>query len=290
MGGMFGESKYDILNKIPEGVKPRSILVQQPTSANQVVSIIQNNGLQFPLIFKPELGERGFKVTRIDSISGIETYLDGMEFNFLIQEFVAEPLEFGIFYARDPGKDRGRVTSVVMKEMLSVTGDGKNTLRQLILNKDRAKIHFEKLREKFHQHLDNIVPPGELIELVSIGNHCLGTKFINRNDLINDRLNDTFDAISRKIEGFYFGRYDLRCETLEDLYRGRVKIMELNGCGAEPAHIYDPNFSFFKAMVVLLKHWRTIFEIARENNRRGTRYISVTEALAYYRIFKQRVT
>jgi hypothetical protein len=289
MGGMFGESKYDILKKIPDEVKPLSILIQTPTSVNQIVTVIQNEGMKLPLIFKPELGERGFKVTRIDSISDIEKFLGDMDFNFLIQEFVAAPLEFGVFYARYPGETSGKVTSVVMKEMLSVTGDGTSTLQKLILNKDRAKIHWETLREKFSDQLENVIASGKIMELITIGNHCLGTKFINRNDLINDRLNRTFDAISSQIDGFYFGRYDLRCDTLEDLYAGNIKIMELNGCGAEPAHIYDPSFSFFKAVVVLLKHWRTMFEIARENNRRGTRYISVTEALAYYRIFKQRV-
>jgi hypothetical protein len=289
MGGMFGESKYDILKKIPPTVTPVSLLVETPTSVQHIVMTIQQSGLNFPLIFKPELGERGFKVARINSVKDIETFLMGMSYNFLIQEFVDEPLEFGIFYRRYPGNATGEVTSVVLKEMLSVTGDGVSTLQQLILNKDRAKLHWKTLRLKFRERLNEVIGVGIAIELVSIGNHCLGTKFINRNDLINDVLNQRFDEISKQIDGFYFGRYDLRCSTLADLYAGKVKIMELNGCGAEPAHIYDPRFSFFRATVVLLKHWRTIFEIARENNRRGTRYISFAEALRYYRIFKQRV-
>jgi hypothetical protein len=289
MGGMFGESKYDILKKIPAAVTPISILIQTPTTSHGVADAIKNADLKFPLIFKPELGERGFKVTRVNSMTEVERFLHGMAYNFLVQEFVDAPLEFGIFYQRHPGNTRGKVTSIVMKEMLSVIGDGINTLQQLILNKDRAKIHWKALREKFASELNVVVPMGKVIELVSIGNHCLGTKFINRNDLINETLNQRFDEISSKIDGFYFGRYDLRCESVDDLYSGKLKIMELNGCGAEPAHIYDPQFSFFDAVIVLLRHWRSIFEIARENNRRGTEYISLAEALSYYRIFKQRV-
>jgi len=96
----------------------------------------------------------------------------------------------------------------------------------------------------------------------------------------------TFDAISKQIPGFYFGRFDLRCGSLEDLYQGNIKIMELNGCGAEPAHIYHPGYSLRKAIAVLLTHWRNIFIIARENKQRGVQYISLKEALQHYKKFK----
>lgn len=290
MGGMFGESKYDILEKIPAELKPQTILITAPTNKSVVINAILQSGMTFPVIFKPELGERGFQVTRINSELEIDAFLSKMSFNFLVQEFVTLPMEFGVFYSRNPKNRTGEVTSIVMKEMLSVTGNGRDSLRQLILNKDRAKLQWSVLRIKFQSQLDEVVPAGETIELISIGNHCLGTKFINRNDLINERLNASFDQISKQIEGFYFGRYDLRCGDIQDLFEGKVKIMELNGCGAEPAHIYDPDFPFAKAVVTLLKHWRTIFEIARENNHRGIPYIRLKDALMYYKIFKQRVT
>ena len=290
MGGMFGESKHEILEKIPATVKPISILVTSPANRQSVSDAMSSNKLAFPLIFKPELGERGFNVTRINSMTDVDAFLSKMKFNFIIQEFIDFPMEFGIFYSRHPSAESGSVTSVVMKEMLSVTGDGVLSLRDLILQKDRAKLQWKVLEIKFKDRLNDIIPPGQQIELVSIGNHCLGTKFLNRNDLINDQLNETFDRVSKSIDGFYFGRYDLRCKTLDELYAGKFKIMELNGCGAEPAHIYDPNFSFFKAIVVLINHWRTIFVIARENNKRGIPYLSLKEAMAYYRLFKNRVS
>jgi len=62
--------------------------------------------------------------------------------------------------------------------------------------------------------------------------------------------------------------------------------MELNGCGAEPAHIYHPGYPITKALGVLLMHWRNIFIISRENARQGIRYTSFKDALGYYRRFK----
>jgi RimK-like ATP-grasp domain len=284
---MFGESKYDVLKKIPERYFPRTILMKQPSDDEQVLQQINDQGFQFPVIFKPDIGERGFMVKRINHAQDVSQYLSQMKFDFLVQELVDLPLEFGVFYTRFPNQPNGNVTSVVMKEMLTVTGDGQATLQELILTKDRAKLQWEKLRIKFEHELSDIVPQGKVIELVSIGNHCLGTKFLDGNHLITPRLSATFDSISKQIDGFYFGRFDLRCATLEDLYAGRIKIMELNGCGAEPAHIYQPGYSLRKALLVLLEHWRNIFLIARENVESGSTYTTFKQALVHYRKFKK---
>jgi hypothetical protein len=286
MGGMFGESKFEILKRIPSHLIPKTIVIETSSAPEEVVRIIQQQGYTFPMIFKPDLGERGFMVKRIDNEQEIADYLNKSRVRFLVQELVVLPLEFGVFYERKPSASEGRVTSIVMKEMLSVTGDGKSTLRELILDKPRAKLQWENLKTAYHNRLNEVVEKGKSIELVSIGNHARGTKFLNGNHLITKTLSSSFDSISRKIEGFYFGRFDIRCSTLQDLENGNVKILELNGCGAEPAHIYDPDFKIVDAVGVLFRHWRSIFEIARENHKMGTPFTSVEEGKKYYKRFK----
>lgn len=286
MGGMLGESKYHVLKKVPAQYTPITLFVPVPCRKQEVLTILKKNNLQLPVIFKPDLGERGFMVQRIFSETDIDNYLEKMKHDFIIQELVDLPLEFGVFYLRFPHQSRGSVTSVVMKEMLSVTGDGVSTLQQLILKKERASLQWKKLKEMFSHRWDERIPKDEKVELVSIGNHCLGTKFLDGNHLINEKLTDTFDALGKSIEGFYFGRFDLRCATLDDLYKGNVKILELNGCGAEPAHIYHPGSSPFKAVKVLIQHWKNIFLIARENVRRGASYVPFKEARRHYKKFK----
>jgi hypothetical protein len=289
MGGMFGESKFHVLEKIPPALIPKTILIKLPTTTKIVINEIGRHGFSLPVIFKPDIGERGYRVKRINSESEITEYVNTAPYDFLIQELVTLPMEFGVFYARYPDKENGRVTSIVMKEMLSVTGNGVSTLRELILKKDRALLQWDKLKQKFSPDLDKIIPAGKIVELVSIGNHALGTKFLNGNHLINDKMNETFDNISKQIDGFYFGRFDLRCASIEDLQSDKIKIVELNGCGAEPAHIYDPNFKLFSAMVVLVKHWKAIFEIAKQNKNKGVDYIRLKEARTFYRKFKEAI-
>lgn len=286
MGGMFGESKYEVMEKVPVSVKPKTLRMEVPTTPEKVLGEITFHGLIFPVIFKPDLGERGWRVKKISCAEDIAPYLKLINMPFLVQEYVSLPLEFGVFYVRYPSAPSGRVVSIVGKEMLTVTGDGHSSLSQLILQNDRAKLQWEVLSEGYRHRLDEILPVGERLELVSIGNHCLGTKFLNANHLINDKLSASFDVISRQIDGFYFGRYDLRTASIADLEEGRVMVMELNGCGAEPAHIYDPGFSLLKAIRVLFRHWQDIYRVSHENHLRGTPYISFREARSIYQRFK----
>jgi len=287
---MFGESKFDVLEKIPAKYKPVSIHVKYPTSTDCVHQIIKDNGLSLPIIFKPDLGERGWMVKKIKSETEIESYLQKAKWDFIIQEYIDLPFEFSVFYSRHPNAANGKVTSVTMKEMLKVKGDGRSTLQQLILSKDRAKLQWPVLQKTFAQQLANIPDDGKEIELVPIGNHCLGTTFLNRNNLINDKLSASFDDLSKQIDGFYFGRFDLRVASLQDLEDGKIMIMELNGCGAEPSHIYHPGASFFKAVRDLLIHWQTIYRISVANHRQGTPYLAWRKGVEIYKRFKAVTT
>ncbi|MCE7862017.1 MAG: hypothetical protein DYG99_00600 [Bacteroidetes bacterium CHB5] len=284
---MMGESKFEVLNLIPDSVKPKTIRINLPASTQAVLQTLEANGLTLPVIFKPDLGERGWMVRKIKSKEDVEQYLSEIKIDFVAQEFVQLPLEYGVFYVRFPSQPNGFVNSITGKEFLSVTGDGVKTLKQLILEKDRAKIQWETLKRVYAPQLNNIIPQGEKLELVSIGNHCLGTTFINCNHLITEKLSASFDAISKQIDGFYFGRFDLRCATEADLELGNVKIMELNGCGAEPAHIYHPGASLFTGMGTIITHWKNLYRVSKENHKRGVPYLSFKEGRMIYDQFKR---
>lgn len=284
-GGMFGESKFEILTKIPGNLAARSGLVNVPACRETVLQKMRALDLTFPVIFKPDVGERGWMVKQIRTEQDVEAYLRASTTHFIIQELIDLPLEFGVFYRRYPSEKSGEVTSIVMKEMLSIEGDGHSTFAELIQRKERAKLHWKSLRETYRDRLGSVPQKKEKIELVSIGNHCLGTKFLNGNHLITAELNEAFDRISRQIPEFYFGRFDLRAASLGDLANGNVRIIELNGCGAEQAHIYDPAFSLYEAMKVMHRHWNDLYRISIENHRRGVPFMSFREGLRTYRKF-----
>lgn len=75
MGGMFGESKYDVLKKVPQRYTATTILVQSPFTKDRVLKMIDEHNFKLPIIFKPDLGERGFMVKKIATEQDIEQYL-----------------------------------------------------------------------------------------------------------------------------------------------------------------------------------------------------------------------
>ncbi|MCF6361506.1 MAG: hypothetical protein L3J29_12190 [Cyclobacteriaceae bacterium] len=273
-GGMVAASKKSILDSIPAQYIPKTILIKPPITCHKIEFEMNKLNLNYPVIFKPDLGERGWKVEKILDLKGAKSYLAEFDCDLQIQEYVDFPFEAGVFYYRFPEEPKGIVSSIVVKELLYVVGDGKSTLEQLIIKKPRARMQYSELKKKWQDRFNSIPNFNERVELQPIGNHNRGTAFLNGNHLINDQLIASFDAISQQIEGFYYGRFDVRCKNEAALERGDVKIMELNGAASEPAHIYQEGFSIFKAYRVLFHHWNVLFKISVANHKKGVEYTS----------------
>ncbi len=267
--GFYAYSKKAILDLIPNQYKPQTFFIQRDEN---LVSFFTKHKLSFPLITKPDKGERGKGVAKIFDLKEFTHYhTQNADEEYIIQEFASEKLEFGVFYSRLPNEEKGIVSSVTLKEFLSITGDGVSTLGELILDNDRSRFQEKTLRERFEKEWNMVLPSGEVKELEPIGNHCRGTRFINANYLITKQLENVFDAIAREIPGFYYGRFDLRTSSLADLYDGKVKIMELNGANSEPTHIYDASFGLFNAYKTIAWHWKRIADISIQTQKMGVK-------------------
>jgi hypothetical protein len=274
-GGMFFESKWKIFQLVPKEYYPATIFLQGDEDINTISQRMNYAGIPFPVIAKPDRGERGWCVKKIGSIEELESYRAALNVSFLIQAYVDYPVEMSVFYYRHPGHEKGIITSVTLKKLLTVTGDGTSTVEDLILQNDRCFLQYDKLRQQNKIDFNQVLAVGKELVLVPYGNHVLGATFLNYNHIIDEQLTNTIDTISKRIEGFYFGRYDLRCAGIEDLKMGKnFSILEVNGAGAEPAHIYEPGFSFFRAQLTLAQHFRMMYNAAKENKKRGHEYMS----------------
>ncbi|MBC7487577.1 MAG: hypothetical protein H7282_12570 [Cytophagaceae bacterium] len=287
-GGMLGEVKFDILKRIPEAYRTPTLFFAYPFGGTQIQDQLKDKSWNYPLIFKPDIGERGNGVEKIeDEIQALE-YLSHCTYDILVQPFITYPIELGVFYYRYPSQENGHVVSVVGKEFLKVKGDGSSTMAQLVDANPRAAMQGKRLHLKYEKTWERVIDKGEELLLEPIGNHCRGTSFKNANNIINAQLVSVFDTISKQIDGFYFGRFDLKCRSIEDLMKGEgISIMELNGAGSEQGHIYHPGFSFFTAVKTILQQWRILFEISVENHKRGVPYMTLKETRGYLRKSKQ---
>ena len=271
-GGLYGDSKKDILDLIPEEYLPRTIFVPKGKNLEEILAAITQKGITFPLIAKPDIGERGFLVEKLKDKEELAVYLGRCDLDLIIQDYVTYSEEISVLYYRFPEEPKGHITSITLKKYLSVTGDGKATVRELVEAYPRAFLQLPTLESRHPDLLDTIPLQGQEIELVPYGNHCRGAMFLNGNDDIDAQLLETFDKLSHQMQGIYFGRFDIKCESMQALKEGRdFAILEFNGAKAEPTHIYQPGFSMLEAYRVLFRQWNTIYALSKANMKRGFR-------------------
>lgn len=287
-GGFVGESKreiYEGLRKSPasSGFLLKNLYLAGDSSLQEKISLvwrfIDEHRLSFPLVLKPNIGERGKGVKILGDFSELRRELEQINQDYILQEF-AEGKEASVFYYRYPKEKKGRIFSITEKRFPFVTGDGDATLETLILHDERAiclaKSYLEQNREKLH-----FVPAkGEKIQIIDIGTHSRGAIFLDGERLKTEKLESKIDEICRGFPGFYFGRFDIRAKSFADLQNAEnFKIIELNGVTSESTNIYDPKFSLIDAYRILFRQWRTAFEIGAENFKLGVKPTSIRDLI-----------
>ena len=283
-GGFVGESKHQILEQLKDAAQwlPCSTLLSCRETAQRVaeaVEFMRQNGLQFPVVLKPDAGQRGAGVAIVRSSEHLHDYLTNSSFPVILQEHVPGE-EYGVFYYRHPDDPQGRVFSVTEKQMPVLFGDGKHTLEELILADDRAVCMSDFYLRKNSGRTHEVPAVGEEVQLVEIGTHCRGAVFLDGSDTITPQLESVINRIATSYEGFFFGRFDIRVPSRQDFMNGRnLKVIELNGVTSEATHIYDPKMSLVDAYRVLFAQWRIAFEIGHINRARGFQSAPVRELL-----------
>src|SRR5262249_4110288 len=125
-GGFVGESKSAILAHLPHVPEFR---VVQPGESIDVA--------EFPVVLKPDVGERGTGVSIARTPDDVRRYLAAARTPTIVQRYVGG-LEFGVFYVRRPDETTGRIFSITEKRFPEAIGDGRSTLRDLVLRDRRA--------------------------------------------------------------------------------------------------------------------------------------------------------
>jgi hypothetical protein len=282
-GGLIGESKKDIHAILPPDLYPKTLHFDQGTDGKVVLKLVLQSNMTLPLIGKPDIGGKGRGVKMLKTEKDIIDYANSATLHFHVQQYISFSNEVGIFYYRFPDQDKGRITGIVEKKFLTVTGNGKDTLQQL-LRKDKRGIMYIDSLEKIHADiLEIVLPAGEKKIVSPYGNHARGALFLDHSFEIDEELTALMDTISKRIPEFYFGRFDIRYNSMEKLKRGKdFSIIELNGAGAEPTHIYDPRHSIFFAWKEIIRHWNILEKISRMNHKRGYPYPRLKEGLAIF--------
>ena len=284
-GGFLMETKHEIFPLLPKEYTPHTIYFKANTEVNQVLQLIKEQYISFPLIVKPDIGMKGMAVIKVNNEAELKSAVQHFIVDFIIQPFVDLPNEMGLFYVKYPTKNKGTITGIVNKEFLTVIGNGTNSILELLKKNKRYISQIEALRKIIPEQMNEILAIGESRILVPYGNHARGSLFLDRTEWVDEALTNVIENVCKQIDEFYYGRLDIRYNTLEELKQNKNwSIIELNGAGSEPTHIYDPKHSIFFAWKEIIWHWWMLATISIQNKKKGFSYLSFKEGT---NMFKQ---
>jgi hypothetical protein len=241
-GGAVGESKAATLTcveRVGGPVAEFSLVAPQSDRGARVRAAtrwMDETGVPFPVIVKPDVGEQGWGVALICTRRGMERYFECMQVAIIVQRYLPG-IEVGIFYCRRPGAERGRIVSI------------------------SESIHHRGVRAD---------PCPEEAPSIVFGFTCHDAEYRDALSWNSPQVERAIDALGRAVPGFFFGRFDVRAASADALRRGEFTVIELNGVLSESTQIYDPAVSFARACATLFRQWRVAFEIGAENRARGT--------------------
>jgi len=294
-GGMDGEPKKEMYDLLPKELYPTTFNTLPTEDFALLKQKIKAAGISYPFIVKPEMGCQGVLFRKIDDEAQLKHYHSMVPVEYIVQRMVEYPMEVSVFYIRHPKDEKGTVTGFLQKIPLHVTGDGKHTLEELILQHPKAAKRTGELHNKHKDSWNKIIPAAEKYILSYAANHNRGAQFVDLKEHIDGNLVAIFDKLSHRINDFFYGRYDIMCSSVEELKQGKnFSILEYNGCGAEPNHFYDTGYTLLGAYREILKHWKALYSICKYNRsigvepwpyKKGKRFLKKTNEL--FRIMRE---
>lgn len=286
-GGFEGEGKWEMYEQLPPGTYPLSVLLSNTIPVQDAEEQILASGLTYPFVAKPDIGMMGFMVRKINNRKELQQYHETIGDTYIAQEFVNYPVEIAAFYYRLPGQEKGTISGMLQKSPANVTGDGRSSLAALIHQHNSLLDKKDEMLKKHAAHLDMIIPAGECFHLSISSNRSQAGILEGIPVNADEPLQALLDSWSQHRGQFFYGRYDIKCASLEALRQGKdFYILEFNGAGAGIQHILGNNYSLPKAMSIILQHWKMLFKISRKNYRLGVAYWPLMKGWKHLQIAK----
>jgi hypothetical protein len=292
-GGLVGEGKLEYFAGMGAHARAATaahvgVVARPGLGGPELARLIDAAGLAFPLIAKPDLGLCGYGVRRVDTLAALLAYFGTYPAGetVVLQTYLSQEGEAGIFYARDPLTDQASLIGLALRYFPRVTGDGKRTLRSLVDADPRARRLADGRR---HQPVaDGAVVPaaGKVVRLATIGSTRVGGLYRDGAAWMTPQLLAAVDAIARDMPSFHCGRFDVRFDRLDELAAGRgFTIIEINGAGSEAIQAWDPDIGLLRGLGIVFAKQRVLFAIGAALRARGVRPVGL---LALYRFHRRQ--
>lgn len=270
---LAGESKFAILAKLPAAFTPATACIAAGPAREreaQLELLLPRSEFAFPLILKPDVGCRGQGLRLAHTQQAASAALALHKGATLVQAFDPGPHECGVLYAREPGQKVGTILGITGKRFPFVIGDGKQTVAQLIEASGRLRLQRERFLQRLAERALLVPAFGQRVELAVSGNHCQGTLFYDASHLATPALRARCDWLADHVDGFHYGRFDVRFANEAAFARGEdFRIVELNGLASEPTHAYDPQVSLRDSYAAMARAIAVLYRLGALRRERG---------------------
>lgn len=272
-GGMFDAPKSTVLAQLRTENQPKSAFISYNGELPSLPS-----GFSFPVVVKPDAGERGRSVHKLLDINEWRSCWPSLpKGGYLVQDFVANRFEFGVFVIRDE-HGQFKIHSLCWKLPLGIVGDGIHTLGELLPKHARASRFRRFWPELDKNTLQNIPADGAWYPLHFSGNHSRGAAFFDARSFISNEMEAAFNQLLLLLQGFDYGRLDVLVTHPDDLLHAeKIIVLEVNGANSEPAHVYDPAASWWTGLLEHHRFQRLMWKVACRNLKAGAHAPSVWE-------------
>lgn len=284
-GGLVGEGKLEYFKDMGPVARQATasycaVVAGIARSPLQLVQIMQAAGLDFPVIAKPDLGLCGYGVRLVADLPALCRYVDAFPAGetVVVQAYLPQAGEAGIFYARDPDTGQARIIGLALRYFPQVVGDGVKNITQLSAEDPRLQRLHGSVRHQPPAADMRVPATGEVVRLATIGSTRVGGLYRNGDGYITPQLLAAIDAIARDMPAFHCGRFDVRFEDLAALADGRgFTIMEINGSGSEAIEAWDPDIGILRGLRMIFAKQRTLFAIGAAMRKHGVVPIGILE-------------
>lgn len=288
-GGLVGEGKLEYFNLMGPLARAATaehigLRIDESIRTQDAVDAMHAAGLGYPIVVKPDLGWCGHGVRRIDDSGALAHYLSLYPRGqmLVLQRYLADDGEAGLFYMRHRDEPTGRLIGVLLRHYPHVIGNGCDTVAALIAADARLKRATGSRLHECRYDPEHVPVFGEKVRLSTIASTRVGGMYEDATTAVTPALTARVDAIAGDMPDFHVGRFDVRYSTLEALRGGTFTIMEVNGAGSEAVHAWDPKYTIAQVYGIVFAKQRALFRIAAANRRAGHRPIGMRSLARLY--------
>jgi hypothetical protein len=274
ISGLVGASKAHLNTKVHPDFRPKDIVFEVGTTVAAMQKIVAERKILFPAFIKPLQGERAAGVQFLPNQAALANAVLEPARAYLIEEAIMTQSEFCISVVRDLATQIFWVFSITERVIPTVIGDGKTSIQKLIPLLDIPDLQKQKILEALEpEFLAKVLAHNVVQTVVRTASISYGTNYVKQRLTLAQKklLEQQLNKVLSDATGFNIGRFDIKANNLDELLAGKFKVIELNGIGGMPTHVYETHLTIDQKQAILNEYFDLLQNFSRQQVGLGLR-------------------